>query len=123
MIDHLGIQVTDLARSIAFYVQALEPLGYTQIMTFEQWAGFGVGAKPDFWIEGKRQPKDRVHVAFRAKGREEVRAFYAAAIAAGATDNGPPGVRPHYHQDYYGAFVIDPDGHNIEAVCHEAYLG
>jgi len=122
MIDHIGIHVSDLARSTAFYERALAPLDYKLIMTFEQGAGFGVGGKPDFWVEGKRDPKDRVHVAFRAKGRAEVKAFYDAAIAAGGKDNGPPGVRAHYHPDYFGAFVIDPDGHNIEAVCHEAYL-
>jgi len=122
MIDHIGIHVSDLARSTAFYERALAPLGYKLIMTFEQGAGFGVGGKPDFWVEGKRDPKDRVHVAFRAKGRAEVKAFYDAAIAAGGKDNGPPGVRAHYHPDYFGAFVIDLDGHNIEAVCHEAYL-
>jgi catechol 2,3-dioxygenase-like lactoylglutathione lyase family enzyme len=91
-------------------------------MQFEQWAGFGAGGKPDFWVEGNKQPKDRVHVAFLASGREMVRAFYDAAIAAGGKDNGEPGVRPHYHANYYGAFVIDPDGHNVEAVCHDAYL-
>jgi len=127
MIDHIGIHVTDLARTTAFYEKALAPLGYKLVMTWEHYAGFGVGGKPDFWVEGsmskKREPKDRVHVAFRAKGRDEVRAFYEAAIAAGGTDNGAPGMRPHYHQDYYGAFVLDPDGHNVEAVCHEAYLG
>ena len=123
MIDHIGIAVTDLDRAVAFYTKALAPLGYVHVMTYEQWAGFGIGGKPDFWIEGKKQPKDRVHVAFRAKGRAEVRAFYEAAIAAGGKDNGPPGVREHYHANYYGAFVLDPDGHNVEAVCHDAYLG
>jgi catechol 2,3-dioxygenase-like lactoylglutathione lyase family enzyme len=123
MIDHIGIHVTDLARTTAFYEKALAPLGYKLVMTWEHYAGFGVGGKPDFWVEGKREPKDRVHVAFRAKGRDEVRAFYEAAIAAGGTDNGAPGMRPHYHPDYYSAFVLDPDGHNVEAVCHEAYLG
>jgi len=130
MIDHIGVSVTDLERAVAFYTKALAPLGYVHVMTYEQWVGFGIGGKPDFWIEGKKQPEDRkkqpddrVHVAFRAKGRAEVRAFYDAAIAAGGKDNGPPGVREHYHAIYYGAFVIDPDGHNVEAVCHEAYLG
>jgi catechol 2,3-dioxygenase-like lactoylglutathione lyase family enzyme len=122
MIDHMGIAVTDVKRSIAFYEKALAPLGYTLVMQWEHWAGFGVGGKPDFWIEGGKQPKDRVHVAFRATGRDTVRAFYTAAMAAGGTDNGAPGVREHYHADYYGAFVIDPDGHNVEAVCHDPYL-
>lgn len=122
MIDHIGISVSNLETSVAFYQQALAPLGYELIMRFEQFAGFGVGGKPDFWI-GVGTPKDRIHIALRAKGRAEVRAFYDAGIAAGGKDNGAPGVRPHYHQDYYGAFVLDPDGHNIEAVCHEPFLG
>jgi catechol 2,3-dioxygenase-like lactoylglutathione lyase family enzyme len=122
MIDHTGIMVTDLKRSIDFYTRALAPLGYTLAMTFEQHAGFGAG-KPDFWLDGRKGPSDKVHIAFRARGRAEVRAFYEAALAAGATDNGPPGVRETYHPNYYGAFVRDPDGHNIEAVCHEPYLG
>jgi catechol 2,3-dioxygenase-like lactoylglutathione lyase family enzyme len=122
MIDHIGIQVRDLDRSVAFYTQALAPLGYTLIMRWEQFAGFGVAGKADFWI-GTGAPTDRIHVAFRAKGRAEVAAFYAAAIAAGGADNGGPGLRPQYHPDYFGAFVRDPDGHNVEAVCHDAYLG
>ncbi len=123
MIDHIGIAVSDLPRSVAFYEKALAPLGYVLVMTFDQYAGFGVAGKPDFWIEGNKTPKDRIHIAFRAKGRAEVRAFHEAAMAAGGTENGAPGIRPHYHQDYYGGFVLDPDGHNVEAVCHEAYLG
>jgi catechol 2,3-dioxygenase-like lactoylglutathione lyase family enzyme len=118
MIDHIGIQVSDFNRAVAFYTKALAPLGYIQIMTYGQAAGFGIGGKPDFWIEGGKTPKDRVHVAFRAKGRADVKAFYEAALAAGGTDNGAPGPRPIYHEHYYGAFVLDPDGHNIEAVCH-----
>ena len=122
MIDHIGISVSDLARSLAFYERALAPLGYTVLMKHDQFAGFGAGGKPDFWISvGGR--KDRIHIAFRAKGRTDVRAFHEAALAAGGQDNGPPGVRAMYHPDYYGAFVLDPDGHNIEAVCHEPYLG
>jgi catechol 2,3-dioxygenase-like lactoylglutathione lyase family enzyme len=124
MIDHIGIAVTDFKRSVAFYEKALAPLGYTLIMQYEgKYAGFGVGGKPDFWIGAGESPKHRVHVAFRAKGRTEVKAFYDAAMAAGGKDNGQPGPRPIYHQDYYGAFVLDPDGHNVEAVCHDAYLG
>jgi catechol 2,3-dioxygenase-like lactoylglutathione lyase family enzyme len=123
MIDHLGIRVSDLERSIAFYSKALAPLGYTMIMKWETFAGFGIAPKPDFWIDGREQPKETVHVAFRASGRQIVREFYEAALAAGAKDNGPPGPRPHYHEHYYGAFVTDPDGHNIEAVCHEPFLG
>lgn len=124
MIDHTGIQVGDFAKAVAFYTKALAPLGYEHIKTFQNIAaGFGVGGKPDFWLDGSKAPTDKIHIAFRAKGRAEVRAFYEAALAAGGTDNGPPGVRPHYHENYYGAFVRDPDGHNIEAVCHEPYLG
>ena len=123
MIDHIGIQVSDLARSVDFYTKALAPLGYSLVMTWQQFAGFGIAGKPEFWIDGRRGPTDKVHVAFRAKGRGEVRSFYDAAMEAGGKDNGSPGVREHYHRDYYGAFVLDPDGHNVEAVCHEAYLG
>ena len=122
MIDHTGYSVTDLARSIAFYEKALAPLGYVLIMQHGQFAGFGVGGKPDFWI-GAGTPHDKIHVAFRAAGHAQVRAFYAAALAAGGTDNGPPGPRPLYHENYYAAFVHDPDGHNVEAVCHEPFLG
>jgi catechol 2,3-dioxygenase-like lactoylglutathione lyase family enzyme len=121
MIDHMGIRVADLARSIAFYERALAPLGYALIMKGDGFAGFGAG-KPDFWLaQGKAT--DSIHVAIGAKGRDQVRAFHAAALAAGGKDNGGPGVRAQYHPDYYGAFILDPDGHNIEAVCHEAYLG
>jgi catechol 2,3-dioxygenase-like lactoylglutathione lyase family enzyme len=123
MIDHISIAVSDFDRAVAFYTKALAPLGYVHIMTFGTSAGFGIGGKPDFWIAGGKQPRDQVHVAFRAKGRADVRAFYEAAIGAGGKDNGGPGVREHYHKNYYGAFVIDPDGHNVEAVCHEAFLG
>lgn len=123
MIDHMGILVTDLDASVAFYTKALAPLGYALVMRFGgQVAGFGVDGKPDFWIAAGK-PTDKLHVALRAKGRAEVRAFYEAALAAGAKDNGPPGIREMYHPDYYGAFVHDLDGHNIEAVCHDPYLG
>ena len=123
MIDHMGIAVSDLARATAFYEKALAPLGYTVLMKFGEGVGFGVAPKPDFWIDGRTKPTDKLHIAFHAKGRAQVRAFYEAAIAAGGRDNGAPGVRAHYHEHYYGAFVLDPDGHNIEAVCHEPYLG
>src|SRR5260221_2018516 len=108
MIDHLGIRVSDLERSIAFYTKALAPLGYTMIMKFESFAGFGVAPKPDFWIDGREKPKQTVHVAFRASGRQIVREFYDAALAAGGKDNGAPGPRPHYHQHYYGGVVAAP---------------
>jgi catechol 2,3-dioxygenase-like lactoylglutathione lyase family enzyme len=122
MIDHMGITVKDLAKSIAFYKQALAPLGYELIMQMDVVAGFGVGGKPDFWI-AVGEPKDQTHVAFATKSRGVVREFYGAAMAAGGKDNGGPGIREIYHPDYFGAFVLDPDGHNIEACCHEAYLG
>jgi catechol 2,3-dioxygenase-like lactoylglutathione lyase family enzyme len=118
MIDHLGIDVRDYEKSKAFYTAALAPLGYELIMEVQGWAGFGVDGKPDFWIGGGKQTAPRVHVAFRSENRANVRAFYEAALAAGGTDNGPPGIREIYHPNYYGAFVLDPDGHNIEAVCH-----
>ena len=102
----------------AFYRAALAPLGYGVLMECEQFAGFGVAPKPDFWIGQGAPNEPRVHVAFRADTRADVDAFYRAAMAAGGRDNGPPGLRPHYHDNYYGAFVLDPDGHNIEAVCH-----
>jgi catechol 2,3-dioxygenase-like lactoylglutathione lyase family enzyme len=117
MIDHMGIRVTDRERSKAFYVAAFEPLGYKMVMDGQWGTGFGVH-KPDFWLaDGK--PNDHIHVAVKAESRAAVDAFYQAAIAAGGTDNGPPGIRAHYHPNYYGAFVRDPDGHNIEAVCHK----
>jgi catechol 2,3-dioxygenase-like lactoylglutathione lyase family enzyme len=118
MIDHTGVTVTDVAKSKAFYRAALAPLGYSQLMEWELFAGFGVPPKPDFWIGQGVANEPHVHVAFRADTRGQVDAFHRAALAAGGRDNGPPGLRPHYHENYYGAFVLDPDGHNIEAVCH-----
>jgi catechol 2,3-dioxygenase-like lactoylglutathione lyase family enzyme len=124
MIDHIGFSVSDYARAKAFYEQALAPLGYGLVMevtaqeTGALVAGFGRGGKPDFWIGDEGRLELPVHVAFLADDRSTVDAFYRAAIAAGGKDNGAPGLRPHYHPNYYGAFVLDPDGHNIEAVCH-----
>jgi catechol 2,3-dioxygenase-like lactoylglutathione lyase family enzyme len=125
MIDHLGFSVSDYPRAKAFYTKALAPLGYSLIMevTAEQTgnaaaAGFGEHGKPDFWIGGEGGMNKPIHVAIVAKDRATVDAFYKAALAAGARDNGAPGLRPHYHANYYGAFVLDPDGHNVEAVCH-----
>lgn len=127
MIDHTGVTVSDYQKSKNFYSKALAPLGYTLMMEIPasvtggtDVAGFGEPPKPDFWLASGTPQKPHVHVAFRAKTKEQVDAFYAAAIAAGGKDNGKPGPRPHYHANYYGAFVWDPDGHNIEAVCHEA---
>ena len=120
MIDHTGVTVANVDASKAFYRAALAPLGYALLMEWEQSAGFGVPPKPDFWI-GQGTPNiPPVHIAFRAESRAQVAAFHRAALAAGGRDNGPPGPRPHYHANYYGAFVFDPDGHNIEAVCHAA---
>jgi catechol 2,3-dioxygenase-like lactoylglutathione lyase family enzyme len=124
MIDHVGFSVGDFARAKVFYERALAPLGYTLIMdvtvqeTGQPAAGFVSDGKPDFWIGGEGKLEKPVHVAIVAKARSAVDAFYHAALAAGGRDNGPPGLRPHYHQNYYAAFVLDPDGHNIEAVCH-----
>jgi catechol 2,3-dioxygenase-like lactoylglutathione lyase family enzyme len=118
MIDHIGVNVTEIARSKAFYRAALAPLGYVALMEFEDAVGFGVPPKPDFWVGQSKLDVLPTHVAFRAENRRQVDAFHKAAIAAGARDNGLPGLRPHYHANYYGAFVLDPDGHNIEAVCH-----
>ncbi|MBI3890706.1 MAG: VOC family protein [Candidatus Wallbacteria bacterium] len=117
MIDHLTLPIQDFEKSKKFYSTALRPLGYELIMEFENVTGFGVAGKPDFWIS-KQGVAPSLHIAFRAATRAAVDAFYEAAIAAGGRDNGRPGLRQHYHPDYYGGFVYDPDGHNIEAVCH-----
>jgi len=121
MLDHVGFGVSDYARSKAFYEQALAPLGITLLMEpVAQAAGFGRDGKPFFWIE-TRGPAvtGGLHVAFATDDRETVDAFHAAALAAGGTDNGAPGVRAIYHPSYYGGYVLDPDGNNIEAVCHK----
>jgi catechol 2,3-dioxygenase-like lactoylglutathione lyase family enzyme len=119
MIDHVTANVGDFERAKGFYRQALAPLGYTVQIEFPEAAGFGAGEEmADFWI-GSRPERGATHVAFRASDRSAVDSFYEAAIAAGAEDNGPPGVRPHYHESYYAAFVHDPDGNNIEVVCHQ----
>jgi len=114
----MGISVSKVARSKAFYRAALAPLGYDVLMEWETFAGFGVAPKPDFWISEGAPNVPPVHVAFRADTRAQVDAFHKAGMAAGGRDNGAPGIRTHYHPNYYGAFVLDPDGHNIEAVCH-----
>lgn len=127
MIDHTGISVSNFAASKAFYIQALQPIGYSLLMELPaavtgscDVAGFGEAPKPDFWISSGTPNVPPIHIAFRVTSRAMVDAFYHAALTAGGRDNGPPGLRPHYHPNYYGAFVLDPDGHNIEAVCHEA---
>ncbi len=133
MIDHMGVTVRDLQAAKAFYDAALAPLGVVVVMsvTAEQTGGtahFGYGAtqdrrdiqagKPSFWISESQVPTGPMHVALVAADRSQVDAFHAAALAAGGSDNGGPGVRPHYHPNYYAAFVLDPDGRNVEAVCH-----
>lgn len=117
MIDHVILGVADFDVSRAFYVQALAPLGIEPLMEMPGGVGFGRDGHPGFWIAA-REPSSPVHVAFASPDRETVDAFHAAALAAGGTDNGAPGLRPEYHASYYGAFVLDPDGNNIEAVCH-----
>ena len=126
MIDHTGLLVSDFAKSKDFYQKALEPIAYALLMEFPasvtghtDVAGFGEKNMPDFWISKGTPNQPPIHIAFRVKNRDMVDAFYQAALKAGGRDNGAPGLRPHYHPTYYGAFVLDPDGHNIEAVCHE----
>jgi catechol 2,3-dioxygenase-like lactoylglutathione lyase family enzyme len=125
MIDHIGYAVKDFDRSKAFYTKALAHLAITPLVevTAEQTGndshvGFGIDRKPFFWIGDGALPASPVHVAFVAKTRAAVEAFYQACIEGGGTDNGSPGLRPQYHPNYYAAFVLDPDGNNIEAVCH-----
>ncbi len=122
ILDHVSLPVSDYARAREFYKQALAPLGIAAMMEYGEAGGFGRDGKPDFWIAG---PQGRSlpaivpsHLAFATRSRAEVDAFYRAALAAGARDNGAPGLRPQYHPNYYGAFVLDPDGHNVEAVYH-----
>jgi len=125
MLDHIGATVSDIARSKAFYDAALAPLGITLVMRVapeqtggDTHLGYGSGGRPYFWIGTGGPVTGRLHVAFAAPDRAAVDAFHAAALAAGGRDNGAPGLRPHYHPNYYGAFVLDPDGLNIEAVSH-----
>jgi len=120
MLDHVGLAVKDFERSRAFYEAALAPLGFRLLLEpVPGIAGFGAAdGKPDFWIGNRDAPQTGVHVAFEAASRERVDAFHAAALEAGGTDNGAPGVRELYHPTYYGAYVLDPDGNNVEAVCH-----
>lgn len=126
MIDHMSVLVTDVAAARDFYLAALAPLGYEVIMQIPSAdapfvVGLGEKGKPDLWLAAGK-PSGPQHIAFRTSSRNVVRAFHAAALAAGGKDNGAPGVRGQYHPNYYGAFVLDADGHNVEAVCHEAYL-
>jgi catechol 2,3-dioxygenase-like lactoylglutathione lyase family enzyme len=119
MIDHLTLTVQDVARSRAFYTRALAPIGYAVRMEFEGFLGMGPEGKPCFWLKQGEVPSHAMHLSFAAPDRPAVDAFHAAALAAGAADNGPPGLRTDYHPSYYAAFVFDPDGHNVEAVCHK----
>jgi catechol 2,3-dioxygenase-like lactoylglutathione lyase family enzyme len=118
IIDHIGLAVSDYEQSKVFFTQALTPLGIGLVLEVEGWAGFGRNGKPEFWFGTHSQKQNPMHIAFLAENRAQVRAFHAAALRAGGTDNGAPGIRTLYHPDYYGAFVIGPDGHNVEAVCH-----
>lgn len=118
IIDHIGFAVSDYKKSKEFFLRALAPLGIELVMEVQGWAGLGKGGKPEFWFGEHTEQQGPIHVAFSAENRAQVRAFYKAALDAGGRDNGPPGIREIYHPHYYGAFVLDPDGHNIEAVCH-----
>jgi catechol 2,3-dioxygenase-like lactoylglutathione lyase family enzyme len=120
MIDHVSVKTSNQGSSRRFYEQALAPLGYEVLMEFEdgQVVGMGVGGKPDFWFSSGKASSP-IHVAFSAPDRAAVDAFHAAALAAGGKDNGAPGLRTEYHPGYYGAFVHDPDGNNVEAVFHD----
>ena len=124
MIHHIDVSVADLPRSRAFFAQALAPLGLAVVMEFtnhsgHKLTGFGIPPDPEFWIRDGGPMDKRVHIAFLAPSRAAVDAFHAAGISAGGRDNGAPGLRPRYAENYYAAFVLDPDGHNIEAVCHK----
>ncbi len=126
MIDHVSVHVTDVVRARDFYLAALAPTGYELLKQYPDAdnpfaVGLGVAGKPDLWLV-KGTPTGSQHVAIRSATRSVVAAFHAAALAAGGTDHGAPGVRAHYHPAYYGAFVLDPDGHNLELVCHEPYI-
>ena len=118
IVDHIGFSVSDAQRSNAFYSKTLAPLGIEKASEFDGWAGYGKNGKPELWFGQGDAPQLPMHIAFITDNRAQVDQFYEAALAAGGKDNGAPGIREIYHPDYYGAFVIDPDGHNIEAVCH-----
>ena len=120
MFDHVGLNVKDYPASRAFYERTLEPLGYHVVMAFDDWraVGFGTDDKPEFWVAQREPFTTGGHIAFTCDDHATVDAFHEAALAAGGTDNGAPGLREHYHPTYYGAFVLDLDGNNVEAVCH-----
>jgi catechol 2,3-dioxygenase-like lactoylglutathione lyase family enzyme len=119
MFDHVGLDTKNLEASKAFFLKALAPLGVTVVMEGPYGVGLGRQRKPSLWLHAAADKPAALHLAFTADDRGEVDAFYQAALAAGGKDNGPPGLRPHYHPNYYAAFVIGPDGHNVEAVCHK----
>jgi catechol 2,3-dioxygenase-like lactoylglutathione lyase family enzyme len=118
MFDHIGFGASDIPASKSFFLAALKPLGVAVVMEGEYGVGMGPKGKPSLWLAPAREKPAPMHLAFTAENRQQVRDFHAAALAAGGKDNGAPGLRPHYHPDYYGAFVIGPDGHNVEVVCH-----
>jgi predicted lactoylglutathione lyase len=119
MFDHVGFGVTDLAASKQFYLQALAPVSAKLVMEGEYGVGIGPGDKPSLWLFQTTEKPAHLHMAFVAESRQQVDAFHKAALAAGGQDNGAPGLRPQYHENYYGAFIIGPDGHNVEVVCHK----
>ena len=119
IIDHIGFGVADFEKSKRFYTSCLAPLGITLIREEGNTVGFGKNSKAMYWFGPSSDPCKKMHVAFIAENRSQVDEFYSAALAAGGTANGAPGIRDIYHSDYYGAFVLDPDGHNVEAVCHK----
>lgn len=118
MFDHLGFGVSNVAEAKAFFLTALEPLGVAVLREEPYGVGLGRNGKPSLWLHETKSKPVPMHVAFTAGSRQEVDSFYRAALAAGGRENGAPGLRPEYHAHYYGAFVIGPDGHNVEAVCH-----
>ena len=120
MFDHLGLHVANFAKSSAFYVAALKPLGILRTNGGDDWISLGRDRRPQLFLDAGGATQPRLHLAFTAATRAEVRAFYRAAMRTGGRDNGRPGLRPNYHANYYAAFVLDPDGHNIEAVCKAA---
>jgi catechol 2,3-dioxygenase-like lactoylglutathione lyase family enzyme len=120
MYDHVGLNVRDYEASKKFYDPVLATLGYGLVLEFPHACGYGPEGKPEFWIVQREPPGTGTHVAFASPDRATVDAFHDAAVAAGGKDNGAPGLRPDYHEHYYGAFVLDPDGNNVEAVCHRA---
>lgn len=119
MFDHVGFGVTDYAASKSFFLKALQPLDVGVVMEGPYGLGLGRNGKPSLWMHEATQTPAPLHLAFTAHNRRQVEEFHRAALEAGGKDNGGPGLRPHYHANYYGAFVIGPDGHNVEAVCHK----